>query len=159
MVCKCSPPEFSLFRGIFPRLIFSRFNIPAITRQLATLWETPSGIRVSLLRATRRRWRAWWLCRRANRERQRGILLYVREQISWIHFCGECAWQRRGENGSSAGEMMRSTKTSGPESRMNVYIFLRSIFMSPSLKTGIFHVPKTTEPLFPTTVWKMLLIM
>lgn len=66
-----------------------------------------------------------------NRERQRGILLYVREQISWIHFCGECAWKRRGENGSSAGEMTRSTKTSGPRiADERLYLFKIDIYVT-----------------------------
>jgi len=71
-VCKCSPTEFSLFREIFPTLLFpTRFNIPAITRQLATLWETLSGSRISLLCATRR-WRERLQRRRGTSRRREG---------------------------------------------------------------------------------------
>lgn len=94
-----------------PPLIFSRFNISAITRQLATLWETPSGIRV--FPATRdeekmKRLRG----RRSDRKMtmEKGGYSFICQGADFVNsFCD-------GRNAKKAirafcGEMMRSTKT------------------------------------------------
>jgi len=96
-MCKCSSTKFSLFRGIFPRWS-SRALIYLRLRASSRLYEKRRpGFAFPLLRATKTRWRDCVADGRIGRWRWRkgDILLYVREQISWIHFATEGARRKR----------------------------------------------------------------
>lgn len=123
------------FAKNLPRaLISSRFNIPAITRQLATLWETPvRDSRFSGYAATRKMKRVVVTRRRIGRRRSRrssrGILLYQGADFANSYFHDGCGKEGR-EKATRLRKITQSTKTHNRGlSLKNLYILLRLKFM------------------------------